>query len=79
MYWTVKSVKPLEDYWLFLTFEDKEQRYFDVKPLLDMGVFRTLKDPKVFNTVRVAFDSIAWKNNIDIAPETLYHNSVTSR
>jgi len=79
MYWTVKSVKPLEDYWLFLTFEDKEQRYFDVKPLLEMGVFRTLKDPKVFNTVRVAFDSIAWKNNIDIAPETLYHNSVTSR
>jgi len=79
MYWTVKSVEPLDNYWLFLTFENKEQRYFDMKPLLDTGVFRTLKDPEVFRTVRVAFDSIAWNNDIDIAPETLYHDGLTSK
>jgi hypothetical protein len=79
MYWTVKSVKPLENYWLFLTFENNEQRYYDMKPLLDTGVFRTLKDPKMFRTVKVAFDSIAWDNNVDIAPETLYHDSLNRR
>ncbi len=77
MYWTVKSVKPLDNYWLFLTFEDEEQRYFDMKPLLNTGVFRALKDPEIFRTVKVAFDSIAWNDDIDIAPETLYHDGLT--
>ena len=78
MYWKVKSVEALDNYWLFLTFENSEQRYFDMKPLLNTGVFRALRDPAIFRTVKVAFDSIAWKNDIDIAPETLYHEGVTS-
>ena len=79
MYWTVKSVEPLDNYWLFLTFENNEQRYFDMNPLLDTGVFRALKDPEMFRTVKVAFDSISWKNDIDIAPETLYHEGLINR
>lgn len=75
MYWTVKSVTALENYRLQITFENGEQRLYDVKPLLNTGVFHTLKDPKMFRTVRVAFDSIAWSNDVDIAPETLYHDS----
>jgi hypothetical protein len=78
MYWTVKSVTPLENYWLHLTFEDNEQRYYDMKPLLNTGVFRSLKDPKIFRTVKVAFDSITWNNKVDIAPETLYHDGVVN-
>jgi hypothetical protein len=79
MHWTVKSVTPLENYWLHLTFEDNEQRYYDMKPLLETGVFRTLQDQKMFRTVRVAFDSIAWDNNVDIAPETLYCDGLPSQ
>ncbi|MDR2472368.1 MAG: DUF2442 domain-containing protein [Tannerella sp.] len=73
MEWEVKSVKPLDDYMLLLTFKTGEERYFDVKPLLNTGVFRTLKDPEMFHTVRVSFDGIAWANQVDIAPETLYY------
>jgi hypothetical protein len=76
MYWTVKKVTPLDNYWLHLTFENNEQRYYDMKPLLDTGVFCTLKDPEMFRTVRVAFDSIAWSNDVDIAPESLYHDGI---
>jgi hypothetical protein len=76
MYWEVKSVKPLENYKLLLTFKNNEQRCFDVKPFLNSGVFRSLKDPAMFKTVRVCFDSIAWANSVDIAPETLYDESL---
>jgi len=76
MHWIVKSVKPLDNYLLLLTFANNEQRCYDIKPLLDTGVFKSLKDPAMFNTVRVSFDSIAWANQVDIAPETLYIDSV---
>jgi hypothetical protein len=77
MYKGVKSVIPKKDYTLLLTFENNEQRIFDMKPYLDFGpVFQALKDPDMFNTVRVYFKTVAWKNNADIDPEILYPNSV---
>jgi hypothetical protein len=76
MKWTVKGVRPQDDYTLLLTFEGGEQRQFDMKPYLDFGVFRTLKDPALFNSVRVCFSSISWGNSVDIDPETLYADSV---
>ncbi|GHT02123.1 hypothetical protein AGMMS49525_05080 [Bacteroidia bacterium] len=76
MEWTVKNVVPELDYKLLLTFENGEQKLFDMKPYLDFGVFRALKDPSMFNSVRVCFSSVAWDNNVDIDPETLYEDSV---
>jgi hypothetical protein len=73
MYIGVKAVVPQNNYQLLLTFENDEQRIFDMKPYLDFGtVFRALKDPAMFNTVRVCFKTIAWANNADIDPEILY-------
>jgi len=77
MNWEVIGVKPMDDYKLSLIFKDGSKRVYDVKPLLEKGVFRTLKDPAMFRTVRVAFDSIEWANEVDIAPETLYSDSET--
>ncbi|GHT80023.1 hypothetical protein FACS189467_1000 [Bacteroidia bacterium] len=75
MYWKVKSVSPLDNYMLLLTFEDGEQRHFDVKPYLDFGVFRALKSNRRFNTVKVYADTIAWDGEIDLDPEFLYAHS----
>ena len=76
MYIGVKAVVPQNDYLLLLTFENDEQRIFDMKPYLDFGpVFRALKDATMFNTVRVCFKTVAWANNADIDPEILYPNS----
>jgi hypothetical protein len=72
-YLGVKAVVPHENYLLLLTFENNEKRILDMKPYLDFGpVFRELKDPDMFNTVRVFSDTIAWKNNADLDPEILY-------
>ena len=75
MYLAVKQVKPLENYQLLLTFDNDEQRIFDVRPLLSFGKFRELSSPAIFNTVRVSFDTIAWPNGLDIDPEYLYEHS----
>ena len=76
MYLAVKDVKTIDDYKLILTFEDDSVRIFDMKPLLVKGVFKELKDEKLFKTVKVSFDSIEWANGIDIDPETLYEDGV---
>jgi hypothetical protein len=77
IYIGVKAVVPQDDYTLLLTFENDEQRIFDMKPYLDFGpVFRALKDPDMFKTVRVYARTVAWKNNADIDPEIMYPNSV---
>ena len=76
MYLAVKDVKTIDDYKLILTFEDDSVRIFDMIPLLGKGVFKELKDEKLFKTVKVSFDSIEWANGIDVDPETLYEDGV---
>ena len=75
MYLSVKDVKPLEDYKLLLVFENGEKKIFDVKPYLETGKFRELKNKTLFNSVKVCFDSIEWDNHLDFDPEILYEKS----
>lgn len=72
MYWRVKEVEPRDDYTLILTFEDGARKLFNMKPHLNRGVFRELKDIDMFKTARVCFSSVAWANEADFDPEALY-------
>jgi len=75
MYLSVKNVTPLADYKLLITFENGEDRIFDVKPYLAIGKFSELKDTTLFNSVSICFDSIEWANHLDLDPEFLYQKS----
>ncbi len=75
MFSGVKVVKPLEGYKLFLTFKNGDQKIFDMNPYLQTGVFSELKDENIFESVRVAFDTIEWSNGADICPEVLFNES----
>lgn len=75
MYLAIKSVQPLPNYNLILTFENGEKRQFDVNPFLNQGIFRELKDISKFNQVRVSFDTVEWENEADLDPEILYQQS----
>jgi len=75
VYLSVKKVKPLNDYNLELTFENNEIKIFDVKPYMDTGLFKTLKDEKLFKMVKVSYDTIEWPNKVDLDPEVLYEKS----
>lgn len=76
MYLAVKDVKTQANYRLLLTFENNEQRIFDVSKYLNIGKFQELKDRSLFNSVKVCFDTIEWANHLDLDPELLYRNSV---
>jgi Protein of unknown function (DUF2442) len=75
MYLAIKNVKPQNNYILLLTFENGEKRQFDMKPYLEIGIFKELKDISLFKTVKIHFDSIEWANEADFDPEVLYQKS----
>jgi hypothetical protein len=72
----VKAVKPNPDYTITLLFSNGEARSFDVKPYLDKGIFRELRDLQVLNSVRPFWGSVQWQNGQDFCPDTLYLDSV---
>jgi len=75
MYYAVIDVKTIDNYKLLITFENNEKKIFDVSKYLDIGKFQELKNKKMFNTVKVKFDSIEWDNKLDLDPELLYNES----
>jgi len=71
----VKKVIPNDNYTLCITFDNDEQKVFDMKPLLDFGIFQELKNPQYFKEVKPLHGSIAWPHGQDICPDTLYEES----
>jgi hypothetical protein len=71
----VVSVKPENDFILLITFNNGEVKEFDVKPYLNTGLFKELKDISLFNSVKPFLGSIQWMNGIDLCPDTLYLDS----
>ena len=71
----VVAARANDDFTLDLKFEDDSVRKFDVKPYLEYGIFKELKDKSYFKRVKVAFGTVQWPNEQDISPETLYLES----
>ena len=66
------AVHTLPDYQLDVTFTNGERRIFDVRPYLERGVFRLLKDKERFASARVVAGSVEWHGEIDLSYDTLY-------
>ena len=72
----VKKVTPQPGYKLKIVFTNNEQGFYDCSKLLDFGVFQELKDVAYFNKVMVCDGTVAWPNEQDICPDTIYIDSV---
>jgi len=72
----VKDASPGADYTIVLTFLNNEVKVFDMKPYLNIGVFKELKDKSLFNSVKPFLGTIQWKNGQDLCPDTLYLESL---
>jgi hypothetical protein len=71
MDWDAKAVEPLDDYRILVELVDGRKGVFDLKPYLDRGVLRELRDVHYFNQVGIIFGAVTWPNEQDIAPGTL--------
>ena len=72
----VKNVKPTNNYELILEFENGEIKKFDIKPYLNKGIFKRLKNKEEFKKVRPFLGSICWEGGQDLCPDTLYEDSI---
>lgn len=68
----VINVIPKQNFTLLITFNNGEMKHFDVKPYLEIGVFKELKDVGLFNSVKPFLGSVQWANGVDLCPDTLY-------
>jgi hypothetical protein len=71
MDWDVTTVKALPDHCIYVELANGQRGLFDLKPYLDHGVFRELKDLAYFNRVGIQWGAVTWPHEQDIAPETL--------
>lgn len=72
----IQSVKPLQDFVVFLEFTDGTSREIDLEPFLHGKIFESLKKNKEeFRAVKVdsQMGTIIWENGADIDPDVLYH------
>ena len=81
MFHKIKSVQPLPDYRLSVTFANGERKSYDVKPLLGKWEPFTalLFTEGLFEQVKVDAGGfgISWNDDIDLACEELYENGST--
>ncbi len=68
----VVAVKALPDYRLIAEFATGEHRLFDMKPYLIYPAFAELSQPGLFMQAHVAGGTVAWNDEIDLSPDTLY-------
>ena len=71
----VKKVTTGFDFSLHIIFENDEERVFDCRPYLDIGVFKELKDLNYFSKAFVQCGTVVWPHEQDFCPDTLYLES----
>lgn len=74
-FWIVTKVEPQKDYTLIITFITGEKKIYNALPLLEKNIYEPLKNLSFFMQAKVVGDTVAWSDDIDIAPEHLYEYS----
>jgi Protein of unknown function (DUF2442) len=67
----IKNVQALADYKIFVEAYSGISGVFDMKPHLDHGMFKELKNIDYFNSVHVLYGAVTWPHGQDIEPQTL--------
>ena len=78
MFYKVKSVEPLDNFILQVTFENDIKKYYDLKPIFDRWQeFKILKDNTIlFSNVKVDTGGygVSWNEDIDLSCNELWEN-----
>ena len=69
------AVEPVGDRELLITFQNGERRIFDMKPLLDLPMYKQLEDRALFARVQADGMCVFWNEDIDLCPDRAYLES----
>ncbi len=72
MFLEVVKADYLDGYRLSLLFNNGVRRVVDLSNSLKGSVFAPLKDISYFKKFSIKFNTVAWENGADFAPEYLY-------
>lgn len=75
MLYDIVEVKVIENYILYLRFEDGAEGKIDISKIIPFqGIFDKLQDLNYFGTVYVnkELGTIVWDNGADLSPDYLY-------
>lgn len=68
----VIQVKVIDNYQIEATFANGDKRRFDMQPYLGYPAFSPLRDEVFFRSAHIKHGVVAWSDEIDLAPDTLY-------
>jgi hypothetical protein len=72
MFVRARSVQPLRDFLVQVTFTDGTTRKLDLEPYRQGPVFEPLRQQAdLFRAVRVEYGALTWPNGADIDPDVL--------
>ncbi len=71
-----RQARPIDNSRIQITFQDGTIGIFDCSPYFNDSYWRNLTDPAFFRQVRVEGGVLTWPNDIDIAPEEVWADSV---
>ena len=70
------EVQYLHDYELLITFSNGAKRVYDGQEDITQGVFTQLRNKALFARARIERGTVVWNEELDIAPEALYAESI---
>lgn len=79
MFHKIKSVRPMENYFLFIQFSEGVCKKYDMKPWFDLyPKFNSLKENNHFNDVKVDIGGVGiiWDDELDLNCEDLYQDGI---
>lgn len=71
----IKRVETTDNYEIIVEFENGEKRIKDMKPYLEKGVFKPLKNKRFFNDVKIKYGTVCWGEDIELCADSIYESS----
>ena len=78
MFYKMKNIEPLDNFILYVTFENDVKKYYDLKLIFDRWQeFKILQNNKVlFSNVKIDAGGygVSWNEDIDLSSNELWEN-----
>ncbi len=75
MFLHVTDAKYINDYTIWVEFNDMTSGNVDLSSELDAGIFKPLQDIDYFKNFKIRGHTLSWDNGADFAPEFLHEKA----